>query len=110
SSSARKDAWRVRESLPLGKLPPALLGRFLGALPADPSLAVGPGVGEDAAVLRLGEARVLVAAADPITFPTPRPGWYAVHVNANDVATRGGEPRWFLATVLLPPGCSPALA
>lgn len=100
----------MQDALPLGKLPAALLGRFLGALPADPALIVGPGVGEDAAVLRIGEAPLLVAAADPITFPTPRPGWYAVHVNANDVATRGAEPRWFLATVLLPPGCPPERA
>src|SRR6185437_13945483 len=47
-------------------------------------------------------------AADPITFPTPRPGWYAVHVNANDVAARGATPRWFLATLLLPPTATAA--
>ena len=28
--------------------------------------------------------------------------WYAVQVNANDVAVRGARPRWFLATLLLP--------
>jgi hydrogenase maturation factor len=33
-----------------------------------------------------------------------------VHVNANDVATAGATPRWFLATVLLPPGTSAAEA
>ena len=32
-----------------------------------------------------------------------RIGWYAVHVNGNDVAVMGGTPRWLLATVLLPP-------
>jgi hydrogenase maturation factor len=40
---------------------------------------------------------------DPITFATDSIGWYGVHVNANDVAVMGGTPRWFLATLLLPP-------
>jgi len=64
---------------------------------------VGPGVGEDAAVIEFGEA-CLVAKTDPVTFATDMIGWYAVQVNANDVAASGGEPRWFLATVFLPPG------
>jgi hydrogenase maturation factor len=58
-------------------------------------------VGEDAAVLDMGE-RFLVAKSDPITFATDSIGWYAVHVNANDVACTGAEPRWFLCTLLLP--------
>jgi hydrogenase maturation factor len=29
-------------------------------------------------------------------------GWYALVVNANDLAVRGAPPRWFLATCLLP--------
>ncbi len=33
-----------------------------------------------------------------------RLGWYALHVNANDLAVRGARPLWFLATVLLPEG------
>lgn len=45
----------------------------------------------------------LIATTDPITFVAERIGWYAVHVNANDVAVMGGTPRWLLATVLLPP-------
>ena len=31
-------------------------------------------------------------------------GYYAVHVNANDVATMGARPKWFLASLLLPVG------
>ena len=46
----------------------------------------------------------LIAKADPVTFATDLIGWYAVNVNANDVAASGGTPRWFLATVLLPEG------
>ena len=97
-------------ALPLGKLPAEELARFLGGLPPDPTVVTGPGIGEDAAVLRAEAGALLIAAADPITFPTPRPGWSAVHVNANDVATRGGEPRWFLATLLLPGGSGPGEA
>ena len=48
--------------------------------------------------------RYLVAKTDPITFATSEIGWYAVNVNANDVAVMGAQPRWFLATVLLPAG------
>ncbi len=87
----------------IGKLPPELLERMLGTPGAMPEgLVLGPGLGRDAAVVQLDD-RYLVLAADPISFPTPRPGWYAVHVNANDVACLGADPRWFLATVLLPP-------
>src|SRR5262245_51975607 len=90
--------------LPLGKLPPALLATLLSqhATP-DPRVVVGPRVGEDAAVLDMGD-RYLVATTDPITFVTEDVGWYALVVNANDLAVRGAVPRWFLATCLLPEG------
>jgi len=52
-------------------------------------------------VIDLGE-RCLVATADPITFASDDAAWYALQVNANDVAVRGARPRWFLATLLLP--------
>jgi hydrogenase maturation factor len=64
---------------------------------------VPPGVGVDAAVIDMGD-RYLVAKTDPITFATDAVGWYAVHVNANDIAAMGATPRFFLATVLLPAG------
>ena len=38
----------------------------------------------------------------PSTQATDLIGWYAVHINANDIACLGGKPRWFLATILLP--------
>jgi hydrogenase maturation factor len=86
----------------LGKLPARLLKELLErhARP-DASVLVGPGIGEDAAVIDMGE-RCLVAKTDPITFAADAIGWYAVHVNANDVACCGARPRWFLATLLLP--------
>ncbi len=85
-----------------GKLPPDLLADMLARLSVeDPSVQVGPRVGEDAAAIDLGD-RLLVTTTDPITFATDLIGWYAVHINANDVAAMGAAPRWFLATLLLP--------
>jgi hydrogenase expression/formation protein HypE len=89
-------------TLPVGKLPAETLHRLLATYTRrDPRVVVGPRVGEDAAVIDLG-SRYLVATTDPITFSTDDLGWYALNVNANDVAVRGAEPRWFLATLLLP--------
>jgi hydrogenase expression/formation protein HypE len=86
----------------VGKLPmdllQLLLERYRGH---DERLVVGPQVGEDAAVLDMGE-RYLVAKSDPITFATEEIGWYVVHVNANDIASMGATPRWLLLTLLLP--------
>jgi hydrogenase maturation factor len=85
-----------------GKLPPELLQRLLTSYTrADPRVIVGPAVGEDAAIIDMGD-RYLIAKSDPITFATDAIGYYAVVVNANDIATRGGQPKWFLATLLLP--------
>lgn len=94
----------------LGKLPAALLEKMLARhTRPDPSVLVGPGIGEDAAVIDMGD-HCLVAKTDPITFASDAIGWYAVHVNANDVACCGARPRWFLATLLLPEGATtPAL-
>lgn len=90
------------EILNIGKLPmdllQVLLERYGGS---DDRLVVGPQVGEDAAVLDMGE-RYLVVKSDPITFATDEIGWYLVHVNANDIATTGATPRWLLLTLLLP--------
>jgi len=86
----------------IGKFPPSLLEKLLQKTRGpDPQVILGPGVGEDAAVLDLSET-LLVATSDPITFAGDRIGWYAVQVNANDVACTGGVPRWFLATLLVP--------
>ena len=92
--------------LPIGKLPNDLLEALLARYsPDDKRVVLGPRVGEDAAVIDMGD-RYLVAKTVPITFATEDIGWYAVNVNANDVACCGATPRWFLATVLLPQGCT----
>ena len=86
----------------LGKFPPQLLQRLLAKEGiSDPRVLLGPALGEDAAVLDMGD-RLLVAKSDPITFASDDIGWYAVQVNANDVVCTGGVPRWFLATILVP--------
>lgn len=87
--------------LPVGKLPPHLLTELIASLPTGPRVVLGPRLGEDAAVLEMGD-HYLVAKTDPITFATDEIGWYAVQVNANDIATTGAVPLWFLATILLP--------
>jgi hydrogenase expression/formation protein HypE len=88
----------------LGKPPLEALERLFRACDIrDPRVIVGPRVGEDAAVVDLGD-RYLVAKVDPITFVAEEIGWYAVHINANDLAVRGARPCWFLMTLLLPEG------
>ena len=92
----------MRTLYPLGKLPAEHLARLLARYaPSDERVILGPGVGRDAAVISFGD-RYLVAKTDPITFASDEIGWYAVHVNANDVACTGATVRWFLATLLLP--------
>ena len=112
--------------LPTGKLPAELLAELISTLPVDdPDLFLGPGVGEDAAIIEIGgisgdeasssrgrEAptqrdggdRLLAAKSDPITFATDEIGYYAVNVCANDLAVCGARPRFYLPTVLLPEG------
>jgi hydrogenase maturation factor len=62
---------------------------------------VGAGIGLDAAAIRIG-GRALIAKTDPITFVADKIGIYALLINANDLATMGATPKWFLATLLLP--------
>ena len=93
-----------------GKFPPSLLKKLLGKnLVSDARVVLGPLLGEDAAALDMGE-NLLIASSDPVTFASDQAGWYAVHVNANDVATTGAIPRWFLATLLVPQGFKEAQA
>ncbi len=87
----------------VGKVPPEVLQRIVFAKlgMTDPDVLLGPRLGEDASVIRIGD-KVIIAATDPITGSISDIGWLAVHVNANDIATFGVSPRWFLATIMLP--------
>jgi len=79
-----------------------MLRELLSILPGGQRVVLGPAVGEDAAVLAMPNC-YLVVKTDPITFATDAIGWYAVQVCANDIATTGATPLWFLASILLPP-------
>ena len=90
--------------LPVGKLEMDYLEQLLAKYAqVNERVVLGAEVGEDATVIDFGD-RYLVAKTDPITFATDEIGWYAVNINANDVATTGAVPKWFLATLLLPAG------
>ncbi len=86
----------------VGKLNVNLLDELLDTFEVkDPRVIVGPKVGEDAAVIDFGD-KYLIATTDPITFTSHKMGWYMVNVNANDIATMGGVPKWLLASIFLP--------
>ena len=88
----------------IGKLQPEVLKdcvlRYGGA--HRPEVVVGPGLGEDAALIRWGNEPYLVAASDPVVGAAYGAGRLLVHINANDVACKGGEPAWFIATLIIP--------
>jgi len=100
-----------------GKLPFEILEQLLHKQGySNPGIILGPGLGLDAAVIDFEQASTracefyqsssscyLVLKTDPITFPTPNPGRYAVIVCANDVVTTGALPFGFGATIILPP-------
>jgi hydrogenase maturation factor len=93
----------MKSELPLGKIDPRILARLLSQYTsAGKRVLIGAGIGEDAAIIDMGHG-CLVAKTDPITHVTGEIGRYAVHINANDIASMGGRPLWFLATLLMPP-------
>jgi len=96
----------MRTFYPTGKVPPQTLiktvFKHLGV--ESRRLILGPGIGEDAAIIAIGK-RAIVVTTDPITGALENIGWLSVHVNANDVATRGVNPQWYLCSILLPEKC-----
>lgn len=100
-----KNIVRLGSPLPAGKLPNRLLRDFLNQfIFDDPTVLINPGVGEDIAAVDVESNEVLVLKSDPITFATDSIGQYAVLVNANDIATSGAIPQWFLTTLFFPSG------
>jgi len=92
--------------LPVGKIHMEVLEKLLLSYTrSNGRVAVGAGIGEDAAVIEMGDG-YLIAKTDPITCVTDEVGHYLVNINANDIAAMGGTPRWFLATILMPEGSS----
>lgn len=93
-----------------GKIPVDLLERYvfprIGV--GHPAVRLGPSYGEDSAVIDTG-GLVVVTHVDPITAAGKLVGWLSVHIASNDVAVTGAEPRWVLATILLPENATPSL-
>lgn len=90
--------------LPIGKLPVDFLKTCIAhSGNEDPRVLIGPRFGEDCAVVDIGH-QYLVVKTDPVTFTARNLGWYAVHINANDIATMGARPQWFQSCLLFPPG------
>lgn len=91
------------EAFLTGKVPPDFLSRIVFRRTGAPNrrLLLGPALGEDAAVVHV-RGKLLVLTTDPITGAQENAGWLSVHVNANDIATRGAKPVWFLCCLLLP--------
>jgi hydrogenase maturation factor len=105
SSSDKLLTHRLPQQFSVGKLPlgflQTLLQKYAKPTAGSRAVKVGAGIGQDAAVIEFAD-RLLIAKTDPITFLAEDIGYYALHINANDVACMGGEPKWFLATLLLP--------
>lgn len=91
-----------------GKLRPDMLMRYVFSRVGirDPQVLVGPSIGEDAAIIDIGDGKVLVIHVDPITGAVEFIGWLAVHIACNDIAVRGARPRWLLPVLYLPENTS----
>jgi len=89
----------------IGKVPPQILSRLVWSRRGAPrqEVVVGPALGEDAAVINLGD-RYVAVHTDPISGSVKLLGFLAVYVPTNDVAVRGVEPMWLSVAIFLPPG------
>ncbi|MDY3868170.1 MAG: AIR synthase-related protein [Pyramidobacter sp.] len=88
----------------IGKLPPTVLEKqilkYCGA--HRPEVLIGPGVGEDAALIDWPRGKLLAVSSDPIVGAEIGAGRYLVHVNANDIACKGGDPAYLVVTLIIP--------
>ncbi len=77
----------------------------LGA--ARPEVSVGPGVGRDSAILKVGAGRVMAVTTDPLSLiPAIGPetsAWLACHLLASDVWASGIPPAYVTTSLALPP-------
>ena len=98
-------AEKPEKKLPSGKLSPEALKRnilsYRGA--PRPEVLIGPGVGEDAAVVKWPEGKYMVFASDPIVGAESGAGRLLVRINSNDIASKGGDPAYLAVTLILPP-------
>jgi len=66
-------------------------------------VVIRPATGEDCSAIDM-EDKLCVVSSDPITGADNDAGYFAVHINCNDIASAGAEPVGIMLTVLLPPG------
>jgi hydrogenase expression/formation protein HypE len=100
------------EAAAFGKIPPAaferLIAPHLGA--ARPEVLVGPRLGGDCAVIRLGAGRVMTLTTDPLSLiPCLGPAAsarLACHLLASDLWTSGIPPAYVTVDLNLPPALS----
>ena len=87
----------------IGKVDPEALAALVFGRTGAPDEAVlqGPGYGEDAAAIDLGD-RTLVVSSDPLSLAAERLGTLGVYVAGNDVAASGADPRWLTSVLFLP--------
>jgi thiamine-monophosphate kinase len=92
-----------------------LVGTIARLLPAAPPDVVA-GIGDDAAVVRIGERLALLSTDmlvervdfDRSTITARDLGYRAVAVNLSDIAAMGGSPRYCLVALGMPPDPDPA--
>ncbi|HPJ25832.1 MAG TPA: AIR synthase related protein [Synergistaceae bacterium] len=87
-----------------GKLSPERLNRRIlrhcGA--SRKEVLIGPLVGEDAAVIDFPPGKLLVASSDPVVGAQEGAGALLVHINVNDIASKGADPAYLLVTMIFP--------
>ncbi len=93
--------------LPDGKVDGSILSKrvfpYLGSVQKE--VIVGPNVGIDAAVIDVSKfPGKMVVSQDPITGAGKNAGFHVVNVCANDVASMGAKPMFFLSTIIMPKG------
>ncbi|MCH7975653.1 MAG: thiamine-phosphate kinase [Bacteroidetes bacterium] len=88
-----------------------LIGRLRTVLGAEVPEALVQGIGDDAAVYRVGEGRVHVVTTDALvegvhfdrTFvPMRHLGWKAIATNVSDIVAMNAEPRYATVALALP--------
>jgi len=75
-----------------------------GAL--SPQVVVGPQMGVDAGIVKVGDMYMAIAEDPIFPGPTMTPedfGWITVHIGASDVAVMGIAPRFMTYSLLMPP-------